>query len=277
MHHHMYAVRRLRSTLIPLSYWQQALYSRKIERLSLTTSDGVTIAATLFPCQQQDLLIVCHGFGANQRSMAIVWLAEALAGPWDVLTFDWRGFGQSGGQASLGLDEQQDLETVIAYGRAAGYERIGLIAESMGGLISLTALGSWAANGEPAEHHRVERLVSIAAPISYLLTGRLRSFIASHVAPQRWARPLSPLVGLRLGQIKPVSSMDVVQYIQVPTLLIHGDADTVVPVKNAYLIHERCPHATLHIYKGVDHSIEYMRHSVKDRLLEDVRSHFQTW
>lgn len=41
--------------------------------------------------------------------------------------------------------------------------------------------------------------------------------------------------------------------LNVPTLIIHGDCDVIIPVENAYLLHERIPAAQLHILKGAGH------------------------
>lgn len=41
--------------------------------------------------------------------------------------------------------------------------------------------------------------------------------------------------------------------IQVPMLLIVGDADPIVPPAQSYLMHERVPHSTLKVYPGAGH------------------------
>jgi pimeloyl-ACP methyl ester carboxylesterase len=41
--------------------------------------------------------------------------------------------------------------------------------------------------------------------------------------------------------------------IRVPTLVVHGDRDVLIPVENAYILAERIPRAKLHIVKGAGH------------------------
>jgi pimeloyl-ACP methyl ester carboxylesterase len=262
----LYALRRLVAALTPVSHWQRAPYSGAVQLVRVRAADGVEIAATLFPRRRRDLLIVCHGFASSQRSVGIVWLAEALAGPWDVLTFDWRGYGASGGRASLGGGEALDLAAVVDYARARGYRRVGVIAESMGGLIALATLGS---AGLP-----VDRVATLAAPADYALTGGVRPHLVRHVAPRPALRPFAPLLGFRLGPLSLLRPLDVIGQIDLPLLLVHGATDTTVPLRNARLLHERAPNATLRIYPGVGHGVEAMRAQVPRTLLDDLRSHF---
>jgi pimeloyl-ACP methyl ester carboxylesterase len=266
MDHRHYALRRLVAALSPVPHWQRAPYSGTIELVRLRAADGVEIAATLFPRRRRNLLIVCHGFASSQRSAAIVWLAEALAGPRDVLTFDWRGYGASGGLASLGGDEALDLAAVAGYAQARGYRRVGVIAESMGGLIALATLGS---AGLP-----VDRVATLGAPADYALTGGVRPQLVRYMAPRVALRPLTPLLGFRLGRLSLPRPLDVVGKIDLPLLLVHGAADTTVPLRNARLLYERAPNATLRIYPGVRHGVVAMRTQVPQMLLDDLRSHF---
>ena len=41
--------------------------------------------------------------------------------------------------------------------------------------------------------------------------------------------------------------------ITAPTLIVHGDADVIIPVDNAYILKDRIPGATLHIVPGAGH------------------------
>lgn len=251
-----YAVRRVAAHFLPVPHWQRAPYSGAIERMAITTADEVSIAATLLRRGARALVVICHGFGATQRTASIVWLAEALAGPYDVLTFDWRGYGASGGLASLGGAEALDLAAVLAAARDLGYARVAVVAESMGGLIALATLG--AASGEAA-FPLPDAIAAVSAPADYELTAGLRPQMIKYMAPVSWLRPLAPLLGFRLGEVRLPRPLDVIERIDRPLLIVHGDRDGTVPVRNAYLLNERKPEATLRIYPGVDHAIVGMR------------------
>ncbi len=49
------------------------------------------------------------------------------------------------------------------------------------------------------------------------------------------------------------TTYDRLPQITVPTLIIHGDQDVIIPVENAYILKERIPGSQLHIVKGAGH------------------------
>ncbi len=263
-----YAFRRVAAELNPFPHLQRAPYSGATEPLELVTADGVTIAATLLRRGRDQLVILCHGFAASQRAIGVVWLAEQLAGTYDVLSFDWRGYGRSGGLASFGGAEALDLAAVLATARALGYRRVAVVAESMGALITLATLGAEAAS---AGFPMPDVVCAVSAPADYALTAGLRPQLVKHLAPVSWLRPVAPLLGFRLGEVRLPRPLDVIDQIGLPLLLVHGDRDGTVPVRNAYLLNERHPAATLRIYPGVDHAFVGMRERTPRVFLQDLR------
>ena len=196
----------------------------------------------------------------------MVWLAEALYAHWDVLAFDWRGYGRSGGLSSMGGSEALDLQAVVSFARAQGYAQVGVVGESMGGLILLAAQGL--APG------LADVIATISAPADYALVGWPRPQLIRHVAPRRALRPVAQLLGFRLGTLALPQPLDVVGAIKVPLLLIHGDTDRTVPVANAYALYRQAPQATLRIYTGIGHAVAPMRARAPQLLLNDLRAHF---
>lgn len=268
MPYRSYAVRRLAATFTPIAHLQRAVYSGPIEEIDIFTADEVRIRATLLRRGRDRLVIVCHGFGASQQASAIVWLVEQLAGTFDLLTFDWRGYGLSDGLASFGGAEALDLAAVLGAARDMGYGKVGVVAESMGGLITLATLGAEA--GELV-FPQPDAVISVSAPADYALTGGLRPQLVKYVAPVPWLRPIAPLLGFRLGEVRLPQPLDVVGRISPPLLLLHGDRDGTVPLANAHLLAEQAPQATLKVYPGVDHAIVGMRARASQEFLEDVR------
>jgi non-heme chloroperoxidase len=59
-------------------------------------------------------------------------------------------------------------------------------------------------------------------------------------------------------QIKAFSETDMsedLKKIDVPTLILHGDVDQIVPIGNAYRSSKLVPNATLKVYPGAPHAI----------------------
>jgi fermentation-respiration switch protein FrsA (DUF1100 family) len=263
-----YAVRRVAAEFNPIPHLQRGVYSGPVEQLELTAADGVAIAATHLRRGRDRLAIVCHGFAASQRAIGVVWMVEQLAGRYDVLSFDWRGYGRSGGLASFGGAEALDLAAALHWSREAGYRRVAVVAESMGGLITLATLGAEAGSeGFPMP----DAICAVSAPADYALTAGLRPQLVRYVAPVSWLRPVAPLLGFRLGEVQLPRPLDVVERIDRPLLLTHGDRDNTVPVRNAYLLNERNPAATMRIYPGVDHAFIGMRDRSPRVFLSDLR------
>ncbi len=274
MGNYEYALRRLYNAML-LPYLQRTPHSGPTEPLAIQTSDGVSLAALLLPRGKPDLLIICHGFAASKSYLGIVWLAEALVGEWDVLTFDWRGYGESGGLASLGGDEAADLIAVLHYARERGYRHVGLIAESMGGLIALHAVGAAMQLGLPYPAFPYpERMATLAAPADYALTTGPRPYMVRYLTPHTWTYPVTRLMGFKMGTPNIARPLDVVHAISLPLLVLHGDADTTVLVENAYRIKAANPAATLKIYPGLDHGVTDMRMKASRELVEDLRAFF---
>lgn len=262
-----YAARRLAAEFNPFPHLQRGVYSGRVEDLTITTVDGVKIAANHLRRGGDRLVVLCHGFAASQRAVGVVWLAEHLAGRYDVLTFDWRGYGRSGGLASFGGAEALDLAAVLKAARELGYRRVAVVAESMGGLITLAALGAEA--GSPG-FPMPDAICAVSAPADYALTAGLRPHLVRYVAPVSWLRPVAPLIGFRLGEVRLPRPLDVVNRIDVPLLLVHGDRDTTVPVDNARMLHERNPAAELRIYSGVNHAFVGMRDARPRVFVDDL-------
>ncbi|HEU5101416.1 MAG TPA: alpha/beta fold hydrolase, partial [Roseiflexaceae bacterium] len=168
-----YARRRLVAALTPVSHLQQVPYSVPSKPFQVTTTDAVRVKGSLLTRGRRSGLVVCHGFGSTHRSVPMVWLAEALYEHWDVLAFDWRGYGRSGGLSSLGGAEALDLQAVVGFARAQGYTKVGIVGESMGGLILLAAQGL--APG------LADAIATISAPADYTLVGWPRPQIVQHV------------------------------------------------------------------------------------------------
>jgi pimeloyl-ACP methyl ester carboxylesterase len=107
-----------------------------------------------------------------------------------------------------------------------------------------------------------------------MLTCTPRPQMVRYLAPHPRLRPISHLMGFRMGDARVPLPLNVVGHIAQPLLLVHGDRDGIVPVHSAYLLRQHAPHATLRIYSGVGHGIEAMRLQLPQMLLKDLRNHF---
>lgn len=191
----------------------------------VVTADGVELRGVHLKRGSDTLLIYCHGFlsGKNyihsRRWMSL--LGEAM----DVIGFDFRGHGESGGETTFGDKERYDLDAVMRYARRARYRRLVVMGSSMGGAVAIRCAA------ESADVDGVITLGAFAHPrLSVWARGGLRLL---HV-------PLSRSLMCRAyctriaRAVPPYAPSDYVGKISPrPLLVIHGALDPLIPVAHA--------------------------------------------
>ncbi len=210
--------------------------------------DGLALAAVLHAPQgpgRWPAVVAAHGLLSTKASDKYLRLAEGLAPHGVALCrFDFRGCGESAGRLadSTLSDRLRDLQGVMAWvrGRPEWDGRLALMGSSMGGFLSV-----WAA----AEDRTVAATVTWAAPAAlHDLAARRDAVLASGLG-----EPF--LAELRAGRL-----------LEAPAgvgrlLVIHGDADEVVPVEHARLLWKRgADPKRIEILGGADHSISGPAH-----------------
>ena len=136
--------------------------------------DQIVLSGRLFGPANEPLVILSHMRPNDQTA----WFsfAEQLAGAgFAVLTFDFRGYGESEGRQDFGkLDE--DLRTAIRYMRDQGRQQIFLVGASMGGTTTLVVAAGEDVDGvvaisPPSEFEGQDALAAvpqIRAPLLFL-------------------------------------------------------------------------------------------------------------
>jgi uncharacterized protein len=113
-------------------------YGLTAEAAEFQSGDGVTLRGWYIPAENSvKTVIVCSG--ANGSLDADVHVAPWLHGAgFNVLLFDWRAHGQSGGEVvTLGFNERYDLIAAVQYAKSQGAERVGVLGFSMGGTVAI--------------------------------------------------------------------------------------------------------------------------------------------
>ena len=217
-------------------------------------------------------LIFVHGLSSVRSSDAAVGLAARLVGlGYSVLLFDLRGHGSSGGtQVSGGYFERWDVLGAYDYlvserGYAAG--EVGLVGFSMGAATAVLA-----AELEPG-------IAAVVADSPYASASELLANEAARQTPlPRWATPLfMPLTeviadrihGIDIGALKTQRAAARLRY---PLLVVHGDADTRIPVDHGERVAAAAPAGTVWWRtSGVDHADSFTTYP--DEYVERVASY----
>jgi pimeloyl-ACP methyl ester carboxylesterase len=224
---------------------------------------GEKIAGTLHLPKRPDGcgVVFGHCFTCSRNTRIIREICNELAAR-DVLAlrFDFSGNGQSEGEFSASnyskqITEMQTAAEVIA---EKGARRIGLAGHSMGAVIAvLTAV-------------RTGTVKAVCA-----LAGRLSGLKATHFFSKKQLKELEDTGRVSFNsrgrslQLSTEFFADAKQYdlpetvksLQTPLLVIHGDADEIIPVQDAYLAKTLNPEYTeLVVIPGADHMFSAEMH-----------------
>lgn len=128
--------------------------------VSFTTDDGVTLRGHLFGTGATGV-ILAHMYPADQRSWYPT--AQTLAAQgYLVLTFDFRGYGESDGSKDIAHLNKDAFAAIIACADAGAFRMV-LVGASMGGTASLIA----ADQSQVLSRLQVTGVVTLSAPVAF--------------------------------------------------------------------------------------------------------------
>ncbi|SFG12118.1 Alpha/beta hydrolase family protein [Desulfotomaculum arcticum] len=187
--------------------------------------DNLEIKGWLIPSPKSDrTVIIAHGYRNNrlQDDVPALSLAGGLVqAGYNVLMFDFRNCGESPGDiTSWGLYEVRDLLGAIDFIRKQKdiSHRIALFGFSMGASTSILAGAR-----EPA----------VDAVIADSPFADLKKHLSNKTYPLGFVLlpEFSLITGLDPGKVSPINALPLLS--PKPLMLIHGDADRIVPVSNS--------------------------------------------
>jgi uncharacterized protein len=218
------------------------------EEIGFRTADGLKISGWWLPRPGSRRVIVgLAGHRSPKSDMLGIGSGLWRAGN-NVLIFDWRSRGQSDvAQHSLAYYELRDAEAAVDYAlERVPDARLGLIGYSMGASVAILLAARSAA----------VRAVVADSPF----TG-IAEVVAHNAARRRLpARLVVPMAdaltgwryGYRFGLVRPVEAVGAIS--PRPLLLIHGSADTLIPISHAHeLLAAACEPKELWIVEGAEH------------------------
>lgn len=232
-------------------------------------------------------VVLLHGSGPGVSAWTN-WkkVIPVLAGDFRVIAPDLAGFGYTERKTDLAYDIKLWSRHLIAFLDALGLEKVSLVGNSFGGSLALAVAARFP--------ERFEKLVLMGTPCDkFVMTPGLKAgwdyepsrenmrktmqhfpydpaTITDELVEDRYQASLIPGAqeGLRKLLVEPNSQGDtplsgmpvnLVSSIEVPTLVLHGREDKVIPVDMGILLARSMPRAELHMFGQCGHWVQAER------------------
>jgi pimeloyl-ACP methyl ester carboxylesterase len=195
---------------------------------------------------------VAHGFTGSWRRPDVQAVIAGLRPSGGVISFDFRGHGESGGLSTVGDLEIQDLHAAVVWARELGYTRVATVGWSMGAAVAIRQAGLLggvdavvAVSGPSRWHFRGTPAMRLVHRAIESRSGRVVAarVYGTRIAPSGWDPPPYPPDAV-VGLIAPT-----------PLLVVHGDADRFFPSDHArWLVEAAREPAELWLEPGFGHA-----------------------
>jgi pimeloyl-ACP methyl ester carboxylesterase len=225
-----------------ISPFTPSVFGLPFEAVKFTTADGVELAAWYIPNKNSKMAVIaCHGYPMDKGN--ILGMVSFLTRDFNLLLFDFRAMGGSKGFFSTGgAKEVKDIDAAIAFLKDKGFQKAGLFGFSMGAAAALMS-------ENPAVAARVtdSPFADVGGELDYVFEGLGALRHPLILMMKAWSRVI---LGVNMNRESPINKA---AHLTTPTLIIHGDKDTQVPVDSSLKLKAACPGAELWIIKGAGH------------------------
>jgi pimeloyl-ACP methyl ester carboxylesterase len=239
------------------------------------TVNGLNIR--YFTGGQGEPLVIIHGGGDGAR----VWLnnAEELSKYYSVYIPDLPGFGRSQ-SANDRFRLPEFVKFVEDFSSTLGLDSFYLMGHSIGGGIALhyalkfpekvkglVLVSSWCLGIEAALWVRLMSYPALCRSFGeagIVISKGIKWLARLFYAPFKFANPITRVkmdIGMTMITFRGQTTVlrDRLCELAMPTLLIWGDGDQVVPASHAYAAAELIPDCQLHVFEGCGHSVYKQR------------------
>ncbi len=251
------------------------------EVVRLRSRDGLRLAGRWLPADPsagsdgqdwapdpREAILLLHGWSGSVAP-DVVEYGPFLRRTAGVLGLDFRGHGGSdAGLTSFGLHEVEDVAGALTWLGDRGVNRVALFGTSMGGVTALAAIAVLGDGSLPSADVDVNAPAhDVAAPRPAIVAA-----VADSVAPEltvavgnRMRIPFRRFIAARMfetagrrvdGDIRATEPIRIIGLTEpVPVLLVHGDADGTIPLRDARRLVAAAPDSVEHmVVAGGGHS-----------------------
>lgn len=235
--------------------------------------NGETIRGVLEGKNKDKFMILVHGFTGDMRGPDNIFgkLSEKLQeNGISALRFSFRGTPPSDGdfQDMTVESESEDLKKIIEYAKSQGFERIGVLGESMGGTIV------------SAVHDPGLRVIVFWYPAFELIDTDLKKYLTEKsqkvLSEKGFVLDSGFKIGKKfIGEINKINLYDKIKDLKCPVLFLHGNNDVEVPYQQSEKAFELANEPKeIQIIDGADHCFRNEQEEVIDKTLDFLKRHF---
>ncbi|MES2284076.1 MAG: alpha/beta hydrolase [Bacteroidota bacterium] len=254
----------------------------------VTAANGIKFAYRRLGSKQEIPIIYFNHLTANLDNCDPR-IMDGMAQKHEIISFDYRGVGSTSGEDAKSINDM--AKDCIAFIKALGYEKVDIMAFSMGGFISQELMEMEAtlvrkiilAGSGPRGGKGISDVVKLTYwdifkgyltfvdPKFYLFftstkngktaarefLKRLRERTVNRDTPVKIKTLQAQLKAISIwGHEQPAD----LSKFKLPVLVINGDNDRMVPTPNSYDMAKRFPNAQLHIYEEAAHGAIFQHH-----------------
>lgn len=238
-------------------------YKDMQEKIFFQDSLGNKVCGILSnPSESQTIIILCHGLSSGKDARTTVTLERELNNKnITTLRFDFFGHGESEGKfEDLTISRAiGDLEKAIDIIKKRGYRKIGLFGSSFGGIACLIA----------ASKRKDISVLALKSPVSDYQAKELEQRGENEI--RKWKETgyrdyesgSGKILKLKYSffeDFKDKTAYEAAEKIKIPTLIVHGDMDDVVPVEQSMKTVKILEKGRLEIIKGNNHDYKNPEH-----------------
>ena len=167
----------------------------------------------------------------TKDSDAFMRISEMFAKHYDVISFDFRGHGKSGGLYTFMAHEIIDMDAVVRFARQCNYKKIYLAGFSLGAGVAVVYA---------AKSIFIDKVIAISVPADF-----------DRIENQMWKKEawgetfqkfeLSRFLSIRPNPVpqKKLKPIDIIDKLKVPTLFIAGEKDPTVHAWHTKELYEK--------------------------------------
>ncbi|KAL6615446.1 hypothetical protein ACP70R_037716 [Stipagrostis hirtigluma subsp. patula] len=247
------------------------------QRVVVTNRHGEKLVGLLHHTGSNRVVVLCHGFTASKNDSIIVDLAMALLKQGiSVFRFDFSGNGESEGEFQYGnyRKEADDLHSVVSYLYQEKYDVTAIVGHSKGGdvvVLYASIYGDVPMVVNLSGRFNLEKGVEERLGKEFMDRINKEGHIdVTNKSGKVLYRVTKESLTERLNTDMRTASLSISKECRFFT--IHGSADEVIPVEDAYEFAKHIPNHKLRVIEGANHCYTDHRKELSDAVVDCITS-----